>query len=113
LHARQQATSEEAKVSVFVVLKVQGDPSTLEKYAQSNAEMIQRIASDGKKAGAIHHAFAGGDNEIVVIDEWPDGDSFQRFFQSQTEIPKLMQEAGATGAPEISVYRKLDMPDEF
>ncbi|MCW2506850.1 MAG: hypothetical protein JWO79_5134 [Actinomycetia bacterium] len=100
-------------MSVIVVMRVPGDPNTLEKHAQSNAELMQRISGDGKKAGAIHHAFAGGENEIVVIDEWPDGDSFMKFFQSQTEIPQLMQDGGATGAPEIAIYRKLDTPDQF
>jgi hypothetical protein len=100
-------------VSVFVVLRVPGDPNTLEKYAQTNVEMMKRISGEGKKAGAIHHSFAAGDNEIVVIDEWPDGESFQRFFDSQTEIPQLMRDGGAQGAPQISVYRKLDTGDEF
>jgi hypothetical protein len=35
------------------------------------------------------------------------------FFESQTEIPGIMQEAGAQGAPQITFYRKLDTPDIF
>ena len=100
-------------MSVFMILRVQGDPNTLEQYASSNAEMMQRIADAGKAAGAIRHAFAGSDNEILVIDEWPDEGSFHRFFESQPEIPRLMQESGVTGAPQISFYRKLDTRDEF
>jgi hypothetical protein len=100
-------------MSVFMILRVPGDPTTLERYASTNAEMMQRIAEAGKAAGAIRHSFAGGDNEIVVIDEWPDEASFQRFFDSQPEIPRLMQEGGATGAPQVSFYRKLDTGDEF
>jgi heme-degrading monooxygenase HmoA len=100
-------------MSVFMILRVQGDANTLEQYASSNAEMMQQIAEAGKAAGAIHHAFAGDDNEIVVIDEWSDEASFQRFFDSQPDIPRLMQEGGATGAPQISFYRKLDTGDEF
>jgi hypothetical protein len=100
-------------MSVFMILRVQGDPNTLEQYASSNAEMMQRIANAGKAAGAIRHSFAGGDDEIIVIDEWPDERSFQRFFESQAEIPRLMQEGGATGAPQISFYRKLNTGDEF
>ena len=42
-----------------------------------------------------------------------DAESFHRFFESQTEIPGIMEAAGAQGAPQISFYRKLDMPDEF
>jgi uncharacterized protein (DUF1330 family) len=96
-----------------MILRVQGDPKTLEQYANANADMMLRISGAGKAAGATRHAFAGGDGEILVIDEWPDEKSFRKFFDSQTEIPRLMQEGGAQGAPEISFYRKLDMPDEF
>jgi len=100
-------------MSVFTILRVQGDPDTLEKYANKNAELMLRIAADGKAAGATRHAFAGGDGEILVIDEWPNGEAFQRFFDGQAEIPQLMQEVGVQGAPQISIYRKLDTPDEF
>jgi hypothetical protein len=100
-------------VSIFMILRVPGDPAALEQYANANADMMQRIAAAGKAAGATRHAFAAGDNEILVIDEWPSADAFQQFFDAQPEIPRLMQEGGAQGAPEISIYRKLDTPDEF
>lgn len=100
-------------MSVFVVLRVKGDPDTFEQYAQDNADMMTRIAAEGKAAGATRHAFAGGDGEMLVIDEWPDAEAFQRFFSSQTEIPRVMREGGAQGAPVISFYRKLDTPDMF
>ncbi|MFL6113282.1 MAG: hypothetical protein ACJ786_18265 [Catenulispora sp.] len=74
---------------------VAGDPDNFEQYAKANADKMQRIAVEGKAAGATRHAFAAGHGEIMVIDEWPDAESFQRFFQSQTEIPRLMQEGGA------------------
>jgi hypothetical protein len=100
-------------VSVFTILRVKGNPDTLEQYANDNAEMMKQISTEGKAAGATRHAFAGGDGEILVIDEWPDADTFQKFFENQTEIPRLMREGGAQGAPQISVYRKLNTPDEF
>jgi hypothetical protein len=96
-----------------MILRVKGDPNTLEQYANANADLMQRIAGEGKAAGATRHAFAAGEGEILVIDEWPNADSFQGFFEAQTEIPRLMQEGGATGAPEITFYRKLETPDVF
>jgi hypothetical protein len=96
-----------------MILRVPGDPKTFEQYAAGNAEMMIRIADAGKEAGATRHAFAAGDDEILVIDEWPDEGSFQKFFESQPEIPRLMQEGGAKGAPQISFYQKLNTPDIF
>jgi quinol monooxygenase YgiN len=100
-------------LSIFTILRVKADPKTFEQYANANAEMMRGIAAESRTAGATRHAFAGGDGEVLVIDEWPDEESFQQFFASQKEIPRLMQEGGAQGAPEISFYRKLDTPDAF
>jgi hypothetical protein len=96
-----------------MILRAAADPDNFEQYANANAELMRRIAGDGRAAGATRHAFAGGDGEILVIDEWPSAEAFQAFFDSQTEIPGLMQAAGVQGAPQISFYRKLDTPDEF
>jgi hypothetical protein len=100
-------------MSVFMVLRVKGDPKQLEQYAQANGAKMQAIAAEGRAAGAIRHAFAGGDGEILVIDEWPDEASFQKFFANQPDIPALMQAAGAQGAPEVTFYRKLETTDAF
>jgi quinol monooxygenase YgiN len=100
-------------MSVMVIMRIQGDPATLEKFASANAEVMLKVAAEGRAAGAIRHTFAGGEGEVLVIDEWPDEASFQGFFQNQADIPRIMQEGGAQGAPEIAFYRKLDTPDNF
>jgi hypothetical protein len=96
-----------------MILRVPADPNKLEQFANANGDLMKRVAGAGKAAGATRHAFAAGDGEVLVIDEWPDEGSFQKFFESQTEIPQIMQEAGAQGAPQISFYRRLDTPDAF
>lgn len=100
-------------MSVFMILRVPGDPDNFEQYANSHGELMQGISAAGKAAGATRHAFAAGDNEILVIDEWADEGSFQEFFANQPDIPRLMQEGGAQGEPQVSFYRKLDTPDSF
>ncbi len=47
-----------------------------------------------------------------MVDEWDSEESFQSFFDSQQEIPKVMQEV-ATGEPQISFYRRLETGDDF
>jgi hypothetical protein len=101
-------------MSVIVVLRIPGNPADLESYAAGpGGEIMQTIASTGKAAGAIRHTFAGGDNEILVIDEWPDEQSFQEFFASQPQIADVMRDGGAQGPPQTSFYRKLATPDQF
>jgi hypothetical protein len=101
-------------MSVLVVLRIPGNPADLERYASGpGGDLMRRVADAGKAAGAIHHQFAAGDGEIVVVDEWPDEQTFHGFFNSQTEIPDVMREGGAQGPPEVTVYRLLETPDRF
>ena len=100
-------------MSVIMMLRVKGDPKMLETWAGSHGDQMVKTSQEGKKKGAMHHMFAAGDNEIVVIDEWPDEASFKKFYDAQPDIPKIMQAAGAQGQPEITFFRKMPMPDEF
>ena len=101
-------------MSVVVILRVPGNPADLERYASGpGGEVMQRIADAAKAAGVIRHTFAGGNNEVLVIDEWPDEQSFQTFFASQPEIADVMRDAGAQGPPETAFYRKLNTPDQL
>jgi hypothetical protein len=50
----------------------------------------------------------------MVIDEWPDEQSFQSFFEeNQAQIGPMFEAAGAPGEPGINFWRKLDTHDEF
>ena len=100
-------------MSVFVMLRIPGDPAQLERFAKSQGDLMKKVAGEGKAQGAIHHAFAKGDNEIVVIDEWPSAEQFQSFFASQKDIPRIMQEGGAKGEPKVTFFPKMDTPDTF
>ncbi len=101
-------------MSVMVILRIPGNPTDLEGYAAGpGGELMRRIAEAGKAAGAIRHTFAGGGNEILVIDEWPDEQTFQAFFAGQPAIADVMRDGGAQGPPETTFYRKLSTPDQF
>ncbi|MEV6522192.1 hypothetical protein AB0M43_09645 [Longispora sp. NPDC051575] len=100
-------------MSVIMMLRQKADPAALEQYASSHADQMLRVAEAGRSKGAIHHYFAAGDGEIVVIDEWPTEEAFREFFASQSEIPEIMKGAGAQGRPEVSIFRKITTPDEF
>jgi hypothetical protein len=101
-------------MSVISVLRIPGNPADLERYAAGpGGDVMRRIGDAAKAAGAIRHTFAGGENELLVIDEWPDEQTFQAFFASQPEIADVMRDGGAQGPPETSFYRKLDTPDQF
>src|SRR5437588_8420340 len=101
-------------MSVIMTLRAQGDPKELERRAGENPDGMRAIAEQAKQHGLIAHRFYGSDDgQILVIDEWPDPQSFQAFFGEQRDrIEPLMREAGATGEPEVTFWHKLETRDE-
>jgi hypothetical protein len=99
-------------VSVIMTLRVTGDPKALEQMAQGDPEKLERIIAAAKARGLIAHRFYGSDGKIMVIDEWPDAESFQAFFsEMESEIGPMMQQV-ATSEPEIVFWSKLDTGDD-
>jgi len=101
-------------MSVIMTLRAQGDPKELERRAGENPDGMREIADQAKQHGLIAHRFYGSDDgQILVIDEWPDPQSFQSFFEEQRDrIEPLMREAGATGEPEVTFWHKLETQDD-
>jgi hypothetical protein len=101
-------------MSVLMTLRISGDPALLEKRASDNPDEMRAISDDAKKSGLIAHRFYGSDDgQIMVIDEWPDAESFNKFFAANAEkIQPLMAEVGGTGEPEVTFWRELDTHDQ-
>jgi quinol monooxygenase YgiN len=79
-------------VSVIVTIWFMADPDRVEQVAQENSDQIGAIADRAKEAGVIAHRFYGSEGQVMVIDEWPDEQSFQGFFDSQQDaIGPLME----------------------
>lgn len=101
-------------MSVIMTLQMRGDPSRLESYAAENQELLRRIVDKAKERGLIAHRFYGSDDgQIMVVDEWPDAQSFLQFFEEQAhEIGPLMQAVGVSEEPSPTFWRKLETNDE-
>ena len=99
-------------MSVLLTFRVSGDPDKLEQLAGEKGDVLRAITERAKEHGLISHRFYGADGQIMVLDEWPDPESFQTFFESQrSEIEPMMQQV-ASGEPEITFWRKLETGDE-
>jgi hypothetical protein len=101
-------------MSVLVLLSVSGDPKKLEDYAASNQDGMSEIVDSAKSHGLIAHRFYGSDDgQIIVIDEWPDEQSFLTFFEENgPRIGPMMEASGVTSEPQPTFLRKLDTHDE-
>jgi heme-degrading monooxygenase HmoA len=100
-------------MSVYMSLRLKADPAKMEEVAAQNQEMLQAIAERARAAGCVHHTFAAGDGEVIVMDEWESPEAFQRFFEAEQDVPKLMEQVGVEGQPEPTFYRPLGLGDEF
>ena len=101
-------------MSVIITLKLNGDPKRFEEFAAANVDRLGAISSAAQAAGVIGHRFYGADgSQIMVVDEWPDADTFHQFFAAQAgAIGPMMEEAGIQGEPEITVWHELESHDQ-
>jgi len=100
-------------MSVIVIGRMAVDPANVEKLWKERGADFEAIAVEAKQAGAIHHRWAFGFGYVRIIDEWPDAETFQKFFGSQSTIPELMQAGGVQGPPEFEIIEAKTAPDQF
>ena len=102
-------------MSVMMGLRIEADPARVEEALNSDPERLKGISQRAKDAGCIHHRFYANDDagEVLVVDEWPDVESYMRFFENSADIGEVMGEAGVTGRPTPAFYGELDTPDKF
>jgi quinol monooxygenase YgiN len=96
-------------MSVLVTLRVSADPKAVEA---TDPAVLQDIAARAKEQGCTSHHFYGTDDEVFVVDEWPDEGAFHTFFQGTPEVGEMMQRAGA-GEPVITFWHHLDVADDI
>ena len=95
-------------MSVLMVLRVSAAPKAVEGYDQA---AIRGIAERGRAAGALRHRFFTNGDEILVVDEWPDRETFEQFFASEPEIGQMMAAAGVTGQPSPEFFERMGVDD--
>jgi hypothetical protein len=97
----------------MVTLRIKADGSRLESYGSTHEEVFSGIIKKAEQHGLMAHRFYGdGKGNVMVLDEWPDAESFQAFFaEAQGEIGGMMAEVGAQGEPEVMFWTELKTPD--
>jgi heme-degrading monooxygenase HmoA len=102
-------------MSVIMTLRASADAAKIEASAADDPSRMQAIIAKAREHGLIAHRFyATDDGEIMVLDEWPDAESFQAFFaETEDEIGPMMAGADLQGEPEISFWHELNTNDQF
>jgi hypothetical protein len=99
-------------MSVIVTVLIPGDTDQFRSWIADDIDNIVAISQRGKEAGAMHHVFAIGDGEVLVVDEWDTAEHFEEFF-ARPEIAEAMAKGGAQGPPTVSFYETVDSADRF
>jgi hypothetical protein len=100
-------------MSVIMTFWFIGEPEKVEQIAAENPDQMRSISDRATEHGLIAHRFYGSEGQIMIIDEWPDEESFRRFFSDvEDEVKGLMQKAGVEAQPQIRFWRKLETRDE-
>jgi hypothetical protein len=99
-------------MAILMTLEVPADSDKLVQYSKDNPDALLKILERAKTHGVISHKFFASGGDVLVVDEWPDENSFQAFFADSPEIQDVMAAAGATAPPEITFWTKLDTGDE-
>lgn len=102
-------------MSVIVTIHFQADGAKLEAWAAANKDAMAGILGKAKAHGLIAHRFYADDSgSVMVLDEWPDPESFQAFFHgTMDEIAPMIAAADGQGEPKVRFWNELETNDRF
>src|SRR5919206_3973340 len=103
-------------MSVIMTFEVTGDANAVEQFASENKDRMEAVLQAAEKHGLIAHRFYGSDDgsRLLVLDEWPDRQSFESFFREQEpQIRPIIEAARASSEPQPTFWRELATHDAF
>jgi quinol monooxygenase YgiN len=100
-------------MTVLMLLRIKADAAKLEAAKPEISSTLRTLAERGKERGVLRHRFFATDDEVLVVDEWPSQEAFQQFMAESPEIQDMFAVAGATGEPDFTFARKVDLGDEI
>jgi hypothetical protein len=101
-------------MSVVVIVRFpSGAPGKAVEWARAHSDIPEEITAHAKTLGQIGHRILVGDKELVVIDEWPDEESFNTFFSGAPRMDEFLSGAGLSAGPVVSVLQAVDAPGTF
>jgi hypothetical protein len=101
-------------VSVVVIARFPiEDPGQAVEWARAHPDIPEEITTYGKTLGQIGHRILLGEKELVVIDEWPNEESFRTFFSEAPRMDQFLSGAGLSSDPVVSVHQAVAAPGTF
>jgi hypothetical protein len=82
-------------------------------WVRANPSIPEEITAYAKSLGQLGHRILTEGDDLIVIDEWPDVETFNKFFESAPKMGEFLAGAGIIGEPTILVFDVLDVPGCF
>jgi hypothetical protein len=67
------------------------------EWGKANGDIAEDITAYGKSLGQIGHRMFTDGKDLVVIDERPDADTFNKFFAGAAKMGEFLSGAGVVG----------------
>jgi hypothetical protein len=85
-------------MSIFVIARFKvSDLDKALQWGKANGDIAEDITAYGKSLGQIGHRMLTDGRDMVVIDEWPDADTFNKFFAGAAKMGEFLSGAGVVG----------------
>ena len=101
-------------MSVFVIVRCTvTDLGKALEWGRANGQIAEDITAYGKSLGQIGHRMLTDGTDLVVIDEWPDAATFDKFFATAPGMGEFLSGAGVAGNPEVTMLDAVEMAGQF
>ena len=101
-------------VSVFVIVRCTvSDLGKALEWGKANGEIAEDITAYGTSLGQQGHRMLTDGKDLVAIDEWPDAETFNKFFAGAARMGEFLSGAGVVGEPEVTVLDAVDVAGQF
>lgn len=100
-------------MTVIVIGHMKVDTANVERLWAERPGDFASVSDEAKSMGCTGHQWGFAEDGLVLVDYWPDAETFQTFFDENKTIPHLMQAAGVSAAPEFEIVELKVGPDSF
>jgi quinol monooxygenase YgiN len=95
-------------MTAIVIIRYRTTEAEIEGAERDRRSDVEAIAEIARAEGCLDHrmAVSDDDREVIMIDEWPDEEAYNRFALNPTVI-ELVRRFGLHDPPESDYYRRI------
>jgi quinol monooxygenase YgiN len=101
-------------MTAIVINRYRTNAAEIESGARALHRDVEALGEMARAAGCLHHRVAASDDdlEVIMIDEWQDEETFNRFVLSP-DVIEIVERFGLQEPPESDYYRTIYDVGEF